>query len=33
MRRCKLYDYDRHCWLDYSGRRTGAPIIAPLPTA
>ena len=23
MRRCKLYDYDRREWLDFSGRRTG----------
>jgi omega-6 fatty acid desaturase (delta-12 desaturase) len=33
MRRCKLYDYDSHRWLDYAGRPTGAPIIAALPAA
>ncbi len=24
MRRCKIYDYDAHCWLDYGGRPTTA---------
>jgi omega-6 fatty acid desaturase (delta-12 desaturase) len=24
-RRCKLYDYERHCWLDFDGRPTSAP--------
>ena len=22
MSRCKLYDYDNHCWLDFEGRQT-----------
>ena len=22
MRRCKLYDYERRCWLDFEGRAT-----------
>ena len=22
MKRCKLYDYDNHCWLDFNGDRT-----------
>jgi omega-6 fatty acid desaturase (delta-12 desaturase) len=26
LRRCKLYDYDRHCWLDFDGRATTDPI-------
>jgi acyl-lipid omega-6 desaturase (Delta-12 desaturase) len=26
LRRCKLYDYDAHCWLDFAGNRTAAPI-------
>jgi len=26
LRRCKLYDYDSHCWLDFAGNRTTAPI-------
>jgi omega-6 fatty acid desaturase (delta-12 desaturase) len=26
LRRCKLYDYDQHCWLDFAGNRTAAPI-------
>ena len=21
-RRCKLYDYERHCWTDFDGRAT-----------
>jgi acyl-lipid omega-6 desaturase (Delta-12 desaturase) len=24
VRRCKLYDYEKHCWLDFSGRRTSS---------
>ena len=27
--RCKLYDYDRHCWLDFDGRPTSAPCATP----
>ena len=27
LRRCKLYDYERHQWLDFQGRPTGAPIL------
>ena len=26
MRICKLYDYDRHQWLDFDGRPSGPPI-------
>lgn len=29
FRRCKLYDFERHCWLDFSGRPTTAPIALP----
>lgn len=25
LRRCKLYDYDNHCWLDFDGNPTSAP--------
>jgi len=28
MRCCKLYDYERNCWLDFSGRPTGPPLLA-----
>jgi omega-6 fatty acid desaturase (delta-12 desaturase) len=24
LRRCKLYDYERNCWLDFDGRPTAA---------
>jgi omega-6 fatty acid desaturase (delta-12 desaturase) len=27
-RRCKLYDYDRLCWTDFSGRQTTASMLA-----
>ena len=27
-RRCKLYDYEAGCWLDYAGRRTSDPLPA-----
>jgi omega-6 fatty acid desaturase (delta-12 desaturase) len=27
LRRCKLYDYERHCWLDFEGRPTTGPIL------
>ncbi len=23
IKACKLYDTERHCWVDYAGRRTG----------
>ena len=26
LRRCKLYDYDEHAWLDFSGEMTAVPI-------
>jgi omega-6 fatty acid desaturase (delta-12 desaturase) len=26
VRKCKLYDYDRHLWLDFAGRPTSKPI-------
>jgi acyl-lipid omega-6 desaturase (Delta-12 desaturase) len=29
LRACKLYDYRRHCWLDFNGRPTGDPILVP----
>jgi acyl-lipid omega-6 desaturase (Delta-12 desaturase) len=25
LKRCRLYDYDRHCWLDYDGTPTTQP--------
>jgi len=28
MRRCKLYDYDGHRWLDFDGRPTSEPLVA-----
>jgi omega-6 fatty acid desaturase (delta-12 desaturase) len=28
-RRCKLYDFQQHCWTDFGGRRTSEPIAAP----
>ena len=27
-RSCKLYDYDRGCWLDFAGRETSTPASA-----
>ena len=27
LRRCKLYDYDQHRWLDFDGRPTGEPLL------
>ncbi len=27
LRRCKLYDYHRHRWLDFDGKPTGEPIL------
>ena len=27
MERCKLYDYDQHRWLDFSGRATSEPLL------
>jgi omega-6 fatty acid desaturase (delta-12 desaturase) len=29
FRTCKLYDYERHCWLDFTGRPTTVP--RPVP--
>jgi omega-6 fatty acid desaturase (delta-12 desaturase) len=26
LRRCRLYDYDSHHWLDFNGQRTAAPL-------
>ena len=31
MKRCKLYDYDRHRWLDFAGRPTSASVFASPP--
>lgn len=28
MRRCKLYDYQHHCWLDFEGRPTTGCLLA-----
>lgn len=25
LRRCKLYDYERHVWLDFTGKESGVP--------
>jgi omega-6 fatty acid desaturase (delta-12 desaturase) len=25
-RRCKLYDYQAHCWTDFAGHRTSEPV-------
>ena len=33
MRRCKLYDYERHQWTDFAGKPTGAPIRPREPAA
>ncbi|MDB5774630.1 MAG: fatty acid desaturase [Herbaspirillum sp.] len=30
-RRCKLYDYDRLCWTDFSGRQTSASMLRSAP--
>ena len=27
-RRCKLYDFEQHCWTDFHGRRTSSPVLA-----
>jgi omega-6 fatty acid desaturase (delta-12 desaturase) len=27
LRRCKLYDYERHRWLDFDGQPTSEPIL------
>lgn len=29
LRKCKLYDYRRHCWTDFQGRPTAEPILVP----
>jgi omega-6 fatty acid desaturase (delta-12 desaturase) len=26
LRRCKLYDYDGHAWLDFAGKVTAVPV-------
>ncbi len=23
LRKCKLYDYEQHCWMDFEGNITG----------
>lgn len=33
LRRCKLYDYERHAWLDFEGRPTSEPILRPTAAA
>ena len=25
-RKCKLYDFEQHCWMDFNGRRTSSPL-------
>ena len=32
MRRCKLYDYDRHRWLGFDGKPTAEVTAAPART-
>jgi omega-6 fatty acid desaturase (delta-12 desaturase) len=27
LRRCKLYDYERHRWLDFAGQPTSEPLV------
>ena len=29
LARCRLYDYDRHQWLDFDGTPTALPIAVP----
>jgi len=29
LRRCKLYDYEAHCWIDYRGTATSGRLVAP----
>jgi acyl-lipid omega-6 desaturase (Delta-12 desaturase) len=29
LKACKLYDYRRHCWLDFDGNPTSKPILVP----
>jgi omega-6 fatty acid desaturase (delta-12 desaturase) len=29
LRRCKLYDYERHRWLDFEGQPTSEPLCGP----
>jgi omega-6 fatty acid desaturase (delta-12 desaturase) len=31
FRTCKLYDYERHCWLDFTGHPTTVPASSPDP--
>ena len=33
LRRCRLYDYDEHRWLDYDGRPTSARLLPRLDAA
>jgi acyl-lipid omega-6 desaturase (Delta-12 desaturase) len=33
LRRCRLYDYDEHRWLDYDGRPTSPRLLPPLDAA
>ncbi len=33
LRRCKLYDYDRHQWLDFDGNPTSEPTVKAQPAA
>jgi acyl-lipid omega-6 desaturase (Delta-12 desaturase) len=31
MRRCKVYDYEQHLWLDFQGRPSSEPIVSAFP--
>ena len=33
LRRCKLYDYERNVWLDFSGRPTASSPVSPIQRA
>lgn len=33
LRRCKLYDYEHHCWLGFDGQRTTEPIALAVANA
>lgn len=33
LRRCKLYDYEQHCWLAFAGHRTTEPIALAVANA
>jgi hypothetical protein len=28
VRRCKLYDFAEHVWMDFDGRITSAPVVS-----